>query len=104
MPLGAFIASGEIMHTLSHDPVLGHINTFGGHPVSCSAGLAALEVLLQEDLITGTRQKGTLFRELLQHPSIREFREAGLLMALEFAIFHKNKYIIDRCIKHYVTP
>src|SRR3546814_4394232 len=82
MPLGAFIASGEIMNTLSHDPVLGHITTFGGHPVSCSAGLAALEVLLEEDLITGTRQKGNLFRELLQHPSIRSEEHTSELQSL----------------------
>jgi acetylornithine/succinyldiaminopimelate/putrescine aminotransferase len=83
MPLGAFIASAEIMKTLSHDPVLGHITTFGGHPVSCAAGLAGFNALLNEDLITGAAEKEKLFRELLNHPSIKEIRGVGLYMAVE---------------------
>lgn len=98
MPLGAFIASAELMKTLSHDPVLGHITTFGGHPVSCAAGMAALQALLDENLIAGVSAKHRLFRELLQHPAINEFRGAGLLMAIEFDSFQRNKAIIDRCI------
>ncbi|HYH56479.1 MAG TPA: aspartate aminotransferase family protein [Anseongella sp.] len=99
MPLGAFIASGEIMNSLSQDPALGHITTFGGHPVSCAAGLAALEVLLEENLPARAAEKHLLFKELLQHPAIRQFRGAGLLMALEFESFEQNKAIIDRCIE-----
>lgn len=99
MPLGAFIASPAIMQHLSYDPPLGHITTFGGHPVCCAAGLAALEVLLEEDLAAKANEKGGLFRKLLQHPAIREFRGAGLLMALEFESFEQNKAVIDRCIE-----
>lgn len=98
MPLGAFISSAEIMRSLSHDPVLGHITTFGGHPVSCAAGHAAFEVLLEENLISRVKEKHELFKSLLTHPLIKEFRGAGLLMALEFESYEQNKAIIDRCI------
>jgi acetylornithine/succinyldiaminopimelate/putrescine aminotransferase len=84
MPLGAFIASREIMGTLSHDPALGHITTFGGHPVCCAAGLAALEVIVAEDLAAAAETKGALYEKLLAgHPAVREIRRAGLLMAVE---------------------
>ena len=84
MPLGAFISSRERMRLLSHDPALGHITTFGGHPVCCAAGLAALEVLLADGLIDGVEAKGALYEELLAgHPAVREIRRAGLLMAVE---------------------
>ena len=84
MPLGAFISSRETMGLLSHDPALGHITTFGGHPVCCAAGLAALEVLLDEGLIGKVEEKGALYEELLRgHPAVREIRRAGLLMAVE---------------------
>jgi acetylornithine/succinyldiaminopimelate/putrescine aminotransferase len=84
MPLGAFVASRELMSKLSHDPALGHITTFGGHPVCCAAGLAALEVLLQDDVIASVDAKGALYGQLLgTHPAVREIRRAGLLMAVE---------------------
>ena len=84
MPLGAFISSREIMGLLSHDPALGHITTFGGHPVCCAAGLAALEVLMADGVIDGVEAKGALYEELLAgHPAVREIRRAGLLMAVE---------------------
>lgn len=84
LPLGAFIASREIMSTLSHDPALGHITTFGGNPVCCAAGLAALDVLLSGDLLAQVERKGALFESLLSgHPRVREIRRAGLLMAVE---------------------
>lgn len=98
MPLGAFIASREIMQTLTTNPVLGHITTFGGHPVSCAAGLAAFRVLLEANLTKGVARKEALFRELLVHPRIAAIRSAGLLMALEFESFAFNKQVIDRCI------
>src|SRR6185295_6214113 len=84
MPLGAFIADKKIMDSLSHDPVLGHINTFGGHPVSCAAGLAGFKVLMQENLIQAVAQKEKLFRSLLHHPLINEINSHGLMMAVEF--------------------
>jgi acetylornithine/succinyldiaminopimelate/putrescine aminotransferase len=86
MPLGAFISSAETMGTLSHDPALGHITTFGGHPVCCAAGLAALEVIVAEKLAEKAEAKGALYEALLRHhPQVREIRRAGLLMAVELA-------------------
>lgn len=83
MPLGAFIASSEIMSVLRHDPVLGHITTFGGHPASCAAGLASLEFLLSEGLMDEGMEKEALFREHLDHPAIKEIRGMGLYLAVE---------------------
>jgi len=102
MPVGAFIASRDIMSALTENPILGHITTFGGHPVCCSAGLAALEVLLNEDLTSSVDEKEALFRKLLVHPAIKEVRGKGLMLALEFESFELNKKIIDRCIKNSV--
>jgi acetylornithine/N-succinyldiaminopimelate aminotransferase len=100
MPVGAFIASRQIMAVLTENPILGHITTFGGHPVCCAAGLAALEVLLNEQLIAGVEAKEALFRKLLIHPQIKEIRGKGLMLAVEFESFDLNKKIIDRCIEH----
>lgn len=84
MPLGAFVSSRDIMGTLSQDPVLGHITTFGGHPVCCAAGLAALEYLLEHDVVSGVEAKGALYEQLLSdHPAVCEIRRSGLLLAVE---------------------
>ncbi len=91
MPLGAFIASRHHMKQLAADPVLGHITTFGGHPVSCAAGLAALEVLLEEQILHKLSEKQELFLSLLQHPAIRSIRHFGLWFALEFDSFETNQ-------------
>ena len=98
MPLGAFIASHQVMDALKENPILGHITTFGGHPVCCAAGLAALEALLIENLLAKVDEKEKLFRKLLVHPSIRQIRGKGLMLAIEFDSFELNKKIIDRCI------
>lgn len=98
MPLGAFVADRQLMNALTHQPVLGHINTFGGHPVCCAAGLAALEVLQDEHLIEQIPAKEQLFRSLLRHPVIRDVRSAGLMMAVEFDSFETNKRVIDALI------
>ncbi|MBS1503191.1 MAG: aspartate aminotransferase family protein [Bacteroidetes bacterium] len=100
MPLGAFIASGAIMGALKNDPILGHITTFGGHPVCCAAGLAALEVLLDEKLIEQVEIKSNLFRQLLVHPAIKEVRGLGLMLAIQLESFEFNKKVIDRCIEN----
>lgn len=100
MPIGAFIASAEIMSALKNNPILGHITTFGGHPVNCAAGLAALQVLENEQLINRVEAKGKLFRELLLHPAIKAIRGKGLMLALELESFELNKKIIDRCIEN----
>lgn len=99
MPLGAFVADKKIMDALTHNPVLGHINTFGGHPVSCAAGLAAFEVLLSEKITDKVVEKEQLFRKLLTHSSIRKINSRGLMIALHFDSFETNKKIIDRLIE-----
>jgi acetylornithine/succinyldiaminopimelate/putrescine aminotransferase len=99
MPLGAFVADRERMWALTGSPVLGHITTFGGHPVSCAAGLAGLQVLLEEGWVREVGRKEALFRELLVHPAIKEVRSCGLLVAVEFESYDMNKGIIDRCIE-----
>ena len=84
MPLGAFASRPEIMQTLQENPVLGHITTFGGHPVCCAAGLAALNYLLDNKVVEGVEAKGTLYAQLLgNHPAVREIRRSGLLLAVE---------------------
>jgi acetylornithine/succinyldiaminopimelate/putrescine aminotransferase len=84
MPLGAFISSREIMRSLTSNPELGHITTFGGHPVSCAAGLASLEVILKENLPAEANRKGLKFHETLKgHPAIKEIRYRGLMMAVD---------------------
>jgi acetylornithine/N-succinyldiaminopimelate aminotransferase len=99
LPLGAFVADKKMMDAFTENPVLGHISTFGGHPVCCAAGLAAMQVLLHDKLIENVFEKELLFRELLHHPTIKAVRSRGLLMAVEFDSFKTNKKIIDRCIK-----
>jgi acetylornithine/N-succinyldiaminopimelate aminotransferase len=100
MPLGAFIANRQIMSTLSADPVLGHITTFGGHPVCCAAGMAAMKALINEKMIESVKAKESLFRSLLIHPKIKTVRSFGLWLAIEFESFETNKKIIDRCISN----
>ena len=99
MPLGAFVASKNIMDSLSYDPVLGHINTFGGHPVCCAAGMAAFNVLIDEKLVEQVKRKEALFLQLLKHPAIRNINSRGLMMAVEFDSFEFNKQLIDRLIE-----
>ena len=98
MPLGAFIANNTLMNAFTEDPILGHITTFGGHPVSCAAGIAALNALLDEKMYEGVKTKEELIRSLLIHNKIRSVRSYGLWMAVEFDSFETNKKIIDHCI------
>jgi len=99
MPLGAFIADKKMMDSFTNNPVLGHINTFGGHPVCCVAGLAAMKVLLEEDLIASVKEKEQLFLNKLSHPKIKNIRSRGLMIAIEFENFEENKKIIDALIE-----
>jgi putrescine aminotransferase len=99
MPIGAFIASKEIMGVLKNNPLLGHITTFGGHPVSASASLATIQILLNENLIDQAETKAELFKILLIHPKIKGIRNKGLMMAVEFESFDILKPIIDRAIE-----
>ncbi len=98
MPLGAFIADKSIMRTLTSQPELGHITTFGGHPVSCAAGLAAFNVLREEGIVAAVFEKEKRFREKLKHPAIKAVRSRGLMIAVAFESFALNKRIIDSCI------
>ena len=98
MPLGAFIADKKLMCAFTENPVLGHITTFGGHPVCCAAGLAAMKVLLEEKIIDSVKAKEELFRSILIHKKIKSIRSFGLWMAIEFDSFEMNKKIIDTCI------
>jgi len=99
MPIGAFIASKKIMHALTNNPMLGHITTFGGHPVSCAAALATINVIVEEKLAEQVEEKEALFRKLLTHPKIKSIHGKGLLLALAFESYEQNKSIIDKCIE-----
>ncbi len=83
LPLGAFVSSREIMSSLTHDPSLGHISTFGGHPLSCATGLASLNLIVEERLAEKARTSEMLFRKLLMKLPVREVRGEGLLLAVE---------------------
>lgn len=98
MPIGAFISSREIMISLATNPILGHITTFGGHPVSCAAGLATLQTIITDNIVEGVTAKSELFKKLLVHPAIKEVRGKGLMIAVAFENFDFNKKIIDACI------
>lgn len=99
MPLGAFIASKEIMDSLTDNPVLGHITTFGGHPVCCATGLAAMQALLEEAHVESVQKKAALFKSLLVHPAIKRINSFGLWMAVEFDSFATCKKVIDYSIE-----
>lgn len=99
MPLGAFIANRSIMSQLSSNPVLGHITTFGGHPVACAAGNAAFEFLINQNLIRDIDRKQKIFVDHIKHPLIRNIRSMGFMMALEFDSYETNKRVIDTCIE-----
>jgi len=96
MPMGAFLASRPLMNTLSNNPILGHITTFGGHPVACAAGYAAFNVLLDQKLMDTVSSKSNLFKELLIHPQIKQVHGMGLLLAVELDSFD----IVNGCIQH----
>lgn len=99
MPLGAFIANIETMNTLTNNPVLGHITTFGGHPVSCAAGMAAMQVLLENCWMMEVRNKEQLFLNYLKHEGTYTVRSAGLWLAIEFESFEICKNVLDRCLE-----
>lgn len=98
MPIGAFVASKKMMMTLAENPLLGHITTFGGHPVSCAAALAGIHELCNHDWINQVAEKEMLFRSLLIHPLIKGISGKGLMLALELDSFEQNKQLIDACI------
>ncbi len=99
LPLGAFISSRKIMSVLSYDPVLGHITTFGGHPLSCAASLALVKHLKQGNYKSEVIRKGRVFQNYLHHPLIREFRGKGLFCALKFDSSDLNQKVIGKCLE-----
>lgn len=100
MPIGAFISSKEIMQTLTYNPTLGHMTTFGGHPVCCAAALASVDVIEQEELYKSAEEKGKLFEsQLAKLPRVKEFRRKGLIMALDFEDREINFKVIHKCME-----
>ncbi|MGD1844433.1 MAG: aspartate aminotransferase family protein [Salibacteraceae bacterium] len=101
MPIGAFAAAKPHMEQLTHQPMLGHITTFGGHPVNCAAGLANLEVLLKEDWIAQASEKGNrIAAHLNQHPKVKEVRHLGLMFAVELENFDEVYRLFQYCLEH----
>jgi acetylornithine/succinyldiaminopimelate/putrescine aminotransferase len=100
MPIGAFVSNKKIMDVLSTDPPLGHITTFGGHPVSCAAALSNIKILEKNDLISASNQKGMQFISRLQHPMIKELRGRGLMLAVEMEDSATAKSVINKCLNN----
>lgn len=98
MPIGAFISSKKMMDVLKENPILGHITTFGGHPVSCAAGLATLNTILDENLMDNVLEKEQLFRSLLIHPKIKEIRGMGLMLSIQLDNFNQVEEISKKCV------
>lgn len=102
MPIGAFIANKNVMETLTNNPVLGHITTFGGNAVCCAAAQAVIDTILEEKLLETVEAKGQLFETLLSEAKTHyaKLNRIGLMMSLEFPNFETNKKIIDACISN----
>ena len=96
MPIGCFISSNKIMSNLKEKPILGHITTFGGHPINCAASLKTLEILLKTKLISEINSKEKLFRNLLNHKKIKKINGTGLMLGVEF----ENEILCDKVIKN----
>jgi acetylornithine/succinyldiaminopimelate/putrescine aminotransferase len=100
LPIGAFISDRKIMQTLTHDPMLGHITTFGGNPVCCASALATLDVIFDEKLLDDVESKGLLFEKLLKHPLIKEVRRIGLMFAIDFDSAERVNNIVNYTKDH----
>jgi len=98
LPLGAFIADKELMGAFTNNPILGHITTFGGHPLCCAAGMAAMNVLLQDGIMEHVPGKEALFKSLLDYRKIKNVRSFGLWLAVEFDSTETNSRVINACI------
>lgn len=99
MPLGAFVASRELMATFRNDPPLSHVTTFGGHPVSCAAARATLRLLLNEHLPERAKWIETVVRERLQHPAIVEIRGRGAMLGMLLDDADRTARVVERCLK-----
>jgi acetylornithine/succinyldiaminopimelate/putrescine aminotransferase len=100
LPIGAFISSKTIMKSLSHDPALGHITTFGGNPVCCASALATLQVIEEEKLLNHVEAKGILFESLLRQARIQEIRRIGLMFAVDFDSANRVNRIVEYAKEH----
>jgi acetylornithine/succinyldiaminopimelate/putrescine aminotransferase len=100
LPIGAFISSYENMQLLTHNPMLGHITTFGGNPVCCASALATLQVIEDEKLLAQVEAKGKLIEELLHHPKIKEVRRIGLMFAFDFDSEERVNRIVQYAKEH----
>jgi len=101
MPLGAFIASKKVMDSLAYNPELGHITTFGGHPVCCASALAGLDVLMSDGLISMAEEKGKKFVDNLSgHPAVAGIRRAGLALGIDLADPEKRVPMMESALKH----
>lgn len=99
LPMGAFISSHDRMALLTSEPALGHITTFGGHPLPCAAGLAALEVMEADDLPTRAEAMGRRFQERLRHPLIQEVRGLGLMLAVDLGDAALVQRVVRGCLE-----
>lgn len=100
LPLGVFLAADEVMKTLASDPVLGHINTFGGNAVCCAAALAALNVLTDQKLIEQVAHKESIIRSRLKHPAVKAIHGKGLLLAVELDSSERVMNLIVAAMQH----
>jgi acetylornithine/N-succinyldiaminopimelate aminotransferase len=99
MPIGAFISSWELMKLLTFEPKLGHITTFGGHPINCTASLATLEHLLSANTMKEVEQKAEIFRKYLKTPKIKEIRGEGLMISLEFESEELARKVVEESLE-----
>jgi acetylornithine aminotransferase len=100
MPIGAFISSWELMNLLTFEPKLGHITTFGGHPINCAASLACLQHLLNSDIMKEVDKKEQLFRSHLSHPKINEIRGTGLILSVELDSEELTKKVVTESLEN----
>jgi acetylornithine/succinyldiaminopimelate/putrescine aminotransferase len=95
LPIGCFVSDKKIMASFTHEPMLGHITTFGGNPVCCASALATLEVIENEKLLAAVESKGKLFEKLLRHKHIKEVRRFGLMFAIDFDSAERVNEIVN---------
>ncbi len=100
MPIGAFISSWELMNLLTFEPKLGHITTFGGHPINCAASLACLQHLLSTDIMEEVDKKEQLFRTHLSHPKINEIRGTGLILSVELDSEELTRKVVEKSLEN----
>jgi|TARA_B110000263_G_C15294626_1_gene505000 acetylornithine/N-succinyldiaminopimelate aminotransferase len=100
MPIGAFVSSWKLMNLLTFEPKLGHITTFGGHPINCATSLACLQHLLTTNIMKEVEQKEQLFRTHLNHPKIKEIRGEGLILAVEFGEEEIARKVVEQSLEN----